>query len=692
MVCYPVVVPSGAVQVQVCYPGQTGIAPTPGVPATPAQFIADENLGWNAGAVSIAPLVGDGGLQAIPLSATGVIYGLSQQALLPGYSYEQIQFGFHIERTRFRIIENGVGKTGFASFTPGQTFVIMRTGGSVRYLVNDQVVYTSLASPADEQLFADISMYAAGDQLDDAEWLALNDGAVAATEAAGVGAAEARASILMNTVSAGGVGGAVALPSVGNTHTAGSLAEGFGGRAAAAALGGQAAATAAGVGSQSVANAIVKTPSTSAASLKALQSVGASYPYDYSHAELAPLETNVTQGQIMPSYALSTNALVGITGVGTSLTGEISTSFDVSLREIDSLSADRNYGESNDSLFPLVSVGGEDIQYEGVMVGEAPVLSLYAVGHTDPLNGLFGFAPTMTLAGYSGADMSGTVPRMSLAATGVVTGVGRLDKPAPRMTLQASGTPGSIGTLDATLPSMTLSAWSGTGLRGTMPAMTLSATGTITETGTMAGRFPAFQFTATGTVGGVGSLNGVMPALEMAPTAQLALTMPVMTLDATGFAGAASVVRVLAVNVSTGKVAELANFPFEGIGLIDGVQTMVNSDGTYTYGGTVDVAAPLTASVELTATDNKSPRLKRMPYAYVYGSGDGTVKVAQTTSDGAGAAQVSDNKYHVGSGNRRAQLSRKTKARYLGLYIEADTLPLYVEGVELITQQTERRR
>lgn len=149
------------VPVQVTLPAQPYIAPTPAVPATPAQFYADNNLGWNSGAESIAVLHGDGrvAFQAGPSSA-GVVIGLNAEG--SGVGYLSIQHAFKFIHGIASVIERGAEKAMLGGFTADDVFTIRREAGAVSYEVNGTEVYASL-TPSDGPVVLDVSMYSGGD-------------------------------------------------------------------------------------------------------------------------------------------------------------------------------------------------------------------------------------------------------------------------------------------------------------------------------------------------------------------------------------------------------------------------------------------------------------------------------------------------------------------------------------------------
>lgn len=131
---------------------------------TTVQYDYIDQPGWDAGARTIASLSADGGYQFLVGQATGIVCGLN--AIDESASYLEIDHGFFIEDTRFRVIEQGIAKTAFASYTKDQVFKIIRLLGVVQYYLDDGLVYTS-ETTSEGQVFLDCSLYSYLDSIID---------------------------------------------------------------------------------------------------------------------------------------------------------------------------------------------------------------------------------------------------------------------------------------------------------------------------------------------------------------------------------------------------------------------------------------------------------------------------------------------------------------------------------------------
>lgn len=149
--------------------GCTVCPAVPGAPAVPPQEVSDANLGWNAGANSVAMLDGDlHFVFTMPESVVGVIMGLRSARAGVGIP-DLVEFGFLFFTTagvdNYAVIERG-NSAVFAVQTRapglGEQFEIVRRGERVTYLVNGVPLYTSTRHSSG-RLVATNCSYASGD-------------------------------------------------------------------------------------------------------------------------------------------------------------------------------------------------------------------------------------------------------------------------------------------------------------------------------------------------------------------------------------------------------------------------------------------------------------------------------------------------------------------------------------------------
>lgn len=147
-------------------PPAQAVEAVPATPSTPSQTLIDNNIGWNAGAISKVSLSGDGGFQwKFGVSTTGGVVGFAQANDNVGIS--DISHGFYYTvETGLKVIEGGSIKSGSVAYADGDWLRVMRVGGQVTYWVNSTKVFTS-AYASTGLVYLDVSLYTAGDYIYD---------------------------------------------------------------------------------------------------------------------------------------------------------------------------------------------------------------------------------------------------------------------------------------------------------------------------------------------------------------------------------------------------------------------------------------------------------------------------------------------------------------------------------------------
>lgn len=93
-----------------------------------------ETPAWNAGARSISSFAYDGQFTFQVEQSIGIVCGLNTQD--SSTSINEIQHGFLINDTQYKIIESGITKTSSSNYTKDQIFKIRRIGFKVYYYLD----------------------------------------------------------------------------------------------------------------------------------------------------------------------------------------------------------------------------------------------------------------------------------------------------------------------------------------------------------------------------------------------------------------------------------------------------------------------------------------------------------------------------------------------------------------------------
>jgi hypothetical protein len=140
----------------------------PATPGSPARTTVDENLGWNAGANSVAELAGDvsvsDALDAVP---NGLVVGLRSvraaiyDPSLVDHAFMFTGVGSHCFAT---IVERGSQVGQPQAYALGTKFEIRRVGSKVYYLLGGQLLAMRNALTL-APVIVTACIYAAGDEL-----------------------------------------------------------------------------------------------------------------------------------------------------------------------------------------------------------------------------------------------------------------------------------------------------------------------------------------------------------------------------------------------------------------------------------------------------------------------------------------------------------------------------------------------
>lgn len=343
------------------------------VESTPSQTTTvtqdDYNLGWNAGARSIATLPGDGYVEFTVASAVGVAAGLNGSN--QGTGYAEMEHAIFLSDGKARVYESGVSKYLIGDFAAGDEFKIRRSNGVVTYYQNGALVYTSEVASSGT-VFLDAAMYSAGDEI--------TDPAVV-----------------------GGMGGAaLTLPALGL----------YGGEGA----GAQAALTL---------PALTLTSyffQGAALSLPALTLLGTDRRYGEARLTLPAFTLYSEGGYALPPYSLANLMLPPLQLAGYMLTGEVGGAA-LSLPALLALGSDRIYGAADLALPGLELYSSS---YEGPLVG-----SLVQQAHAAPsfttslrmavvMTSSGKVAATLVYAAVMSADMTSDLEAADTAAAQAV--------------------------------------------------------------------------------------------------------------------------------------------------------------------------------------------------------------------------------------------------------------------------------
>lgn len=318
--------------------------------------------------------------------------------------------------------------------------------------------------------------------------------------------------------------------------------------------------------------------------------------------------------------------------------------------------------------------------------------------------------PMLTLVAQGGGNGAMTLPSMTSVALATGTNLGDASGiTCPMVTVLASGTVSATGSADLTIGTLTSVTFSLVGYSGAVCSVTLNDGLTVVATG-MSGvvasaaiTLPLFELAASGTAQNSGGADLIMPALRPVGPSQAWVTLPGVTLVATGRATVTATYEAYAVNLKhqpkpgkepNDEVTRYTNFPFTHIVRYKNSYFGANSTGLYLLDGTTDYATPTPTAIpwafKTAMTDFKSQQHKTVASAYFGGR--------------LGAAATID--LHVGEDgpqtysyatvrtdhaqNYRQVFGKGTKARYYALGASG-TGTLELDDIDLDVHTLSRR-
>jgi hypothetical protein len=602
-------------------PAVAAVPPTPSVSATQASLTTQLGLGWNSGAYSIGSLSASGAFEfTAPASVMGVVAGLNDTS--KSASYEEIDYGFYLTKSKYQIVEGGAQLGVFRAFSTGDVFRIERNGGVVSYFVNRVLAYTS-GVVSTGSLLADSSLYSGGDAITTAGLLSGSSYvsaipvsvavSLAAITSFGSDRSMGSSSTLLQPlgVEAGG-NEATSVANV-NLRPMQSTASN---KAVASTSVNLSWMTSSGTGAQVIDARTYLAPMTSKASDK---------PYAASSTRFQPMSTEANSGKFTPTYSAAIASLAYLTSASRGLTGELGQA-SVMLSGMRSLASDHAYGSSASEMLPMLSNAIEFPRYNAV--ADLTFSDPYVVSASGVRLTLNSFAGSAKYSFYAqgGAQAEMTLPKPLVGASGTTLVVGRVDATMPMGSLVASGMVGAVGGLSKTLPKIT-----GVGYTGAVASITLQDGFTIAMSGTVGGRgqlevnLPLYELSASGVIGGVGHAVLVAPMLRVIAANKANLVAPQLTLVAVGTA----IVQVdyEAYSITLNKtidaqertdgfdqhpITHYTKYPFNQIVRFHDEYYGVSDAGVFLLGGDLDVSEPIAWEFETVLSDMGTTNLKRV--------------------------------------------------------------------------------
>lgn len=545
---------------------------------------------WNAGARTIATLPEDGAFSFSVGQSIGIVCGLNTND--QSVSYREIGHGFLIEDTRYRVIEAGIVKTGWAGYAKSATFKIERRWGVVTYWLNDTLIYTS-AAPSSGTVFLDASFYAYGDTITNVTVEEYND----------------TPALISGALSPLIAFGAEGTPS----WVTGELSP----------------LSAAGVASDD--NRLSGT-------LAALTGQLATGSVTYLAGELASLIGHAETLSLVPDYAKVFGELYSLRVNGLQYDPDPGT-VDATLASLDAFGADQDVVLLDGALSPLTTeivLGAENYlvtswsswySVSRQLVANAtvdvtfPAWVLEASGHSRDNAHVVLEWPAPILTSRAGGSVNLSFPAWELAATAVSPGFARVEIEFPAPLLTVTGLTGTRADSILEWPTWTLTAQGGGSVELEWPEFELAATGTTVYNAQVRLDWPSFALSATGKTGARAGVTLDWPSFALdshgavGGLATVTLTFPAWGLTASD--AATPTETTYAINLTTGAVTTLLLGEIDRLVTAHGRLYGLRGDELVRLDGDTDGAALIPAMVRFAQQTFGSNRAKRLSTVYI---------------------------------------------------------------------------
>lgn len=563
--------------------------------------------GWDSGARTSAGFSGNGSLSFSVGQAIGVVCGLNSAN--NGQEYTEIQHGFYISGNKYRIIERGVFKTGFAHFDAETIFKVERISKVVKYYLDDVLAYTSLAL-SDGIVFGDCSLFFYLDSIIDATITILSD--------------YNEANIVL-PFGAIGVEGDPNFSAVG----LGPLFV---------------------IGEEWEVN-------SAAIEIGPIWGKGVEGDTNWGAVGLGPLDASGTEDLLIPDYSVGNVEFGPIYAYGYE-------------GQVDSVTADITLGPlwakgaEGDPSWGAVGIG--TIQAFGYTLSRRylyanwpdwtvdirsvvaplyitstanlvwPARELNAYGETRDGSAIL-YWPERTLIAYSGGSAQLTWPDRELTVQSTIEIVGTAELTWPEIALSSDGIVGGVAEVELTWPNRSLTAYCGGIANLTWPARTITIESTLEIIGVTSLTWPQRVVQSFGLIGGVGTANLTWPAPILISTGltggviSATLTWPALSLESSF--GTISTETTYAINLSTGAVTQLLLGAFDKLVTAHGRLYGLRNGALVYLGGSTDQGASIPVTIRFAPQQFGTYLAKRI---------DGTVYLNTRENDGVTLTLIED--------------------------------------------------
>lgn len=558
------------VRIEVAQEASAGSSGTPTVVERTLQ------VGWDAGAVSIPTIKGDGGYQfSVPTSTVGVVIGLADN--YTGAGYLSIQHALEFDRGSVSVVNRGREVVDLGPYSSLDVFKVVRTGSSVHYYQNDIHRYTESFAIGNEFYLA-AATYMEGDTVEGAKVVAVK---------AGVGSGTATLGPLLSDGLGGFEAQSFGLGKFGPlSATGGALARGSG-----------------------------------VAQLGPLSAFGCEGARGAGFGGVGPLGSIAEGGLATPSWGVGVSTFGPLFSGGRMLSGQIIDGI-ATLDGIQAIGSDRAMGQGRGVVGKVAAFGSYYAKLSRGFLRHQGGYDVSGSGSQGDIQGAQLRLPAIELEGRFGLRGEMRTPKVALSATMTIVRTLQMNLGAPSLSVEGRGVSGGVGRAQLTHAGR----YRTNGHSGAQASLALQdrykveAVGATGSAGEAALHFVGrYTLVADGRAQQATVWSLSAPSLQVAPSGQAWLVAPAITMVAAGGEIVEASYEAYSINLATGAVTRYTDFAFDNVLRLGNRFFGVRADGVYELEGDTDNGEPIVAQVRTFSTDFEQTNAKRIMYAYIVG-------------------------------------------------------------------------
>lgn len=556
-------------------------------------------VGWDAGAISIPTIKGDGGYQfSVPTSTVGVVIGLADN--YTGAGYLSIQHALEFNRGSVSVVNRGREVVDLGPYSSLDVFKIVRTGSSVHYYQNDIHRYTESFAIGNEFYLA-AATYMEGDTVEGAKVVAVN---------AGVGSGTATIGPLLSDGLGGFEAQSFGLGKFGPlSATGGALARGSG-----------------------------------VAQLGPLSAFGGEGARGAGFGGVGPLGSIAEGGLATPSWGVGVSTFGPLFSGGRILSGQIIDGI-ATLDGIQAIGSDRAMGQGRGVVGKVAAFGSYYAKLSHGFLRHQGGYDVSGSGSQGDIQGAQLRLPAIELEGRFGLRGEMRTPKVALSATMTIVRTLQMNLGSPSLSVEGRGVTGGVGRAQLTHAGR----YRTNGHSGAQASLALQdrykveAVGATGSAGEAALHFVGrYTLVADGRAQQATVWSLSAPSLQVVPSGQAWLVAPAITMVAAGGEIVEASYEAYSINLATGAVTRYTDFAFDNVLRFGDKFFGVRADGVYELAGDTDDGAPIVAQVRTFNTNFGATNIKRVPFMYVSGQVGTDLKVGFVADKGV------EYKYPVG--------------------------------------------